>query len=322
MAACEPRVEPMKRTRAKWSLLLPAALAAAGALVTLATTAFAAQDGEPPNSRQLRALFERVVANQHRNDEAIAVSERIERHVSLKARPEPGRAPEVKEDKTYRVFPTGTGTIKLLLREGEREVDAAAYRTQLAGLARELERAMNPGSDVQRPKVRKFERRRSERREQVDATLEAFRARWLGREEVNGRMAAKIELTPNPDFRPKTRNAGFFQHVRALVWVDERDEQLARVEAEIIRDISVGGGVLGKLYRGGTFRMEQRPAEGGVWVPVRYQFDFEGRKFLFSFSAHERIELAEWRRVGPPAEALAVVRRELDGAVRSAAAPE
>jgi hypothetical protein len=301
---------------------VPAVALAALATLALATAAAPAQNGEPPKSRELRALFERVVANQHRNDEAIAVSERVERHVSLKARPEPGRTPEVKEDKTYRVFPTGTGTIKLLLREGSRDVDAAAYRTQLAGLARELERAMNPASDVQRPKVRKFDRRRAERREQVDATLNAFTARWLGREELNGRMAAKIELSPNPDFQPKSRNASFFRHVRAVVWVDERDEQLARVEAEIIRDISVGGGVLGKLYRGGTFRMEQRPAEGGVWVPVRYQFDFEGRKFLLSFAAHERIELADWRRVGPPAEALALVRRELDGAVRSAAAPE
>lgn len=309
-----------EKKRAGRSLLLPAAALAAAALVLLATAA--AQEGEPPKSRDLRALFERVVANQNRNDDAIAVSERVERHVSLKSRPEPGRAPEVKEDKTYRVFPTGTGTIKLLLHESGRTVDATAYRTQLAGLARELERAMNPASDGQRSKVRKFDRRRAERREQVNAALDAFSARWLGREEVHGRMAVKIELAPNPDFRPKTRNASFLQHVRAVVWVDERDDQIARVEAEIIRDISVGGGILGKLYRGGTFRMEQRPAEGGVWVPVRYQFDFEGRKFLFSFSTHERIELADWSRVGPPAEALAVVRRELNSSVRSATAPE
>lgn len=298
-----------------------AARVAAAAALALAAASTPAQNPGAPDSRELRALFERVIANQHRNDEAIAHYERIERHVSLAARPAAGQSPEVKEDKTYRVFPTGTGTIKLLLREGERPVDAAAYREQLAGLARELERATNPDSSVQRPKVRRFERRHADRREQVDATLEAFTARWLGREEVNGRMAAKVELAPNPDFRPRSRNAAIFRHVRAVVWVDEGDEQLARVEAEIIRDFSIGAGVLGKVYRGGTFRMEQRPVAAGVWAPVRYQFDFDGRKFLFGFSTHERIELRDWRRVGPPAEALAVVRRELDGRAAGASSP-
>src|SRR2546429_2936723 len=55
----------------------------------------------------------------------------------------------------------------------------------------------------------------------------------------------------------------FRSHVRATVWVDEAAGQLVRLEAEMIRDFPVGGGVLGKVYRGGRFvlRSEEHTSE-------------------------------------------------------------
>jgi hypothetical protein len=50
-----------------------------------------------------------------------------------------------------------------------------------------------------------------------------------------------------------------------------------------------------------------------VWMPTYYAYDFDGRKFLFSLSAHARAEFTDYLRVGPPEEALIVVRREHPG---------
>jgi hypothetical protein len=86
---------------------------------------------------------------------------------------------------------------------------------------------------------------------------------------------------------------------------------MVRGEAHIMRDISFGGGILGKVYRGGVFSMEQAEVAPGIWEPTRYQYDFGGRKFVFSFDEHEIVEASHYRRVGSPREALAVVQNEL-----------
>jgi hypothetical protein len=78
-----------------------------------------------------------------------------------------------------------------------------------------------------------------------------------------------------------------------------------------MRDISVGGGILGKLYRGGVFSFDQVPVARDVWLPARYQYDFTGRKFLFTFEVHQVVESGQYRRVGAPKDALIVVQNEI-----------
>jgi hypothetical protein len=74
--------------------------------------------------------------------------------------------------------------------------------------------------------------------------------------------------------------------------------------------VSWGGGLIAKLYRGGRFRYEQHEVSPGVWMPTYYSYDFDGRKFVFNLSAHDRAEYSEYLHVGTPTEALLVVRRE------------
>jgi len=49
----------------------------------------------------------------------------------------------------------------------------------------------------------------------------------------------------------------------------------------------------------------------GVWLPSYQQYDFDGRKFVVPFSIHERTFYTNYKRVGPPKEAVEVVRGEL-----------
>jgi hypothetical protein len=49
----------------------------------------------------------------------------------------------------------------------------------------------------------------------------------------------------------------------------------------------------------------------GLWFPSFSQYDFDGRKFFSSFSLHERTFYSNYRRIGPPKEALGAIRQEL-----------
>ena len=96
-------------------------------------------------------------------------------------------------------------------------------------------------------------------------------------------------------------------------WCGPRDEIEFSYggEAHIIRDVSFGGGILGKLYRGGVFFLEQTEVAPGVWLPARYQYDYTARKFLFTFEQHQYIEASHYRFLGPPKEALTIAKSDL-----------
>jgi hypothetical protein len=286
---------------------------ASGFLLALAALV-AAQTRAPvrngaPAQEELRALIERVVASQHGNDEALAEYERRERQT---ARKDDGQE-RITDDKLYRVFPTGTGTVRVLLEEKGKAVKPEAYEKGLRSVVGALENALTPELPKQKEAIAKWEKRVRERRELLDAIPQAFRATWLGREPVNGRTLVKLRLEPDPDYKPHSRNTHMLTHVRATVWVEEKTANLVRVEAEIFEDIPVGGGFLGKVYKGGRFEMEQTEVAPGVWLPARYVYDFDGRKFIFPFSMNETVEASNYRRMGPPEQALAALRRELRG---------
>jgi hypothetical protein len=96
-----------------------------------------------------------------------------------------------------------------------------------------------------------------------------------------------------------------------MAWVDESSGELIRAEAELTDDVSWGAGLIAKLYRGGKFTYEQREVAPGLWMPTHYSYDFDGRKFLFSnLNLHERMDISDYARVGPPEEAIAILRRE------------
>ena len=291
--------------------LLPLAL-------TLAwSTGTAWPDDRTLSPEEIHALVDRVIANQHRDDSALEQYERIERRLVRKSAQDTAPA----EDKTFRVIPTGTGTVRVQIEERGRPVDAELYRRQLRDLEQALVWALNPKEARQKQRVEKGARRGRDRAESVDAVRDAFRFAWLGREVRNARTLVKLRLDPNPEFKPTSRNTSLFTAVRATVWLDESAAQLVRAEAELVRDISFGGGFLGKVYRGSRFELEQAEAAPGIWLPTRYDYNFSGRKFLFSLEVHELTEVSHYRRIGPPQEALLAIRRELSSGATPPASP-
>jgi hypothetical protein len=260
-----------------------------------------------PTDAEIAARAKVLLEHQHANDEALEQYERVEHHVDRTG----GAAPRVLDDKTYRVVPTGSGTMKLLLKDGDRPVDPAEYRKQLVAWEELLELMLKPEDSRTKSAYAKWQKRKDERKELLDATGEAFRKTWDGQETCNGRVCDVYEVQPNPNFHPHSLVQDVLTRVTAKIWVDRDANQLVRGEAHVMRDISFGGGILGKLYRGGVFFMQQEEVAPGVWLPTRYQYDFTARKFLFTFEQHQYVEARQYRRVGPPKQALTMARTEL-----------
>jgi hypothetical protein len=265
-----------------------------------------------PTPEQLQALIARAVENQHRDDRAMEEYERVEHVVTRK----PDGSAAVVTDRTDRVVPSGTGTIKLPLAENGASVPPDLYRHWLEAAVTALEIANHPNDDYKRDTI-KFQKRRHERSDLVDSAFHAFRLQWAGRETRpdpsaphGSRTLAKIILDPEPSYVPTSRFAAAFGHAHAVLWVDESQAQFARLEGDITSDISFAAGIAGKVYRGGHFVLEQSEVAPGVWLPTLYTYDVDGRKFLFAFDVHERTEVSRYRHLGPPSQSIEIIRAE------------
>jgi hypothetical protein len=264
---------------------------------------------QPPSAEEIRTRVKKLIANQHNDDAAEAQYEWIERHVDQTS----GANPRTLDDRTIRLVPNGAGATKVVLAENGKLTDPAELRRQLQNVVQVLQMMLNPNDPRMKTASAKYQKRMHDRAELVDSVFDAFSITWQRQESRNGRDCDVIQANPNPNYHPRTIFQEALTHVSANVWVDHADDQIVHAEARILSDISFGGGLLGKLYRGGTVAIDQAEVAPGVWLTTHEQYDFTGRKFLFPFEQHQLIDFSQYLFVGPPKDALAMVQAELAG---------
>jgi hypothetical protein len=251
-------------------------------------------------------FFKAVIANQEKGERELDVFERTQRQEVRR----PGGDANVIDIKTFRLFPMGTGSFKLPMMLEGKAITPEVYREELEKLEKYLVWVAQDGSS-QKEAYAKAERKRKDRFDLLEATYQAFIFTQDGGESRNGRTLLRYNITPNPNYRPTTRNATLFTRVRGIIWVDQQSSQLAKIEGTVTDDISIGL-FLAKVYKGSHFMQERYEVAPGVWQATFEQYDFDGRKFLSSFSIHERTFYSGYKRVGPPTESVGVVRAELN----------
>ena len=263
-------------------------------------------DGAPvPGDSEKNTLLDQVIANQKRDDVAQFTYERLE-HQEIRKGFGGVQPPEVK---ITRAVPAGTGVDRIPVGPDGKPQDANAYRAELEKLERSLEWAVEEGR-AQREAYEKIAKKQKERADLIEATRSAFIYTFAGREPRGKCMLAKYRLEPNPAYKANSRPTAMFAKVRGYLWIDEEAAQLARVEVEVTEDISLGG-FLAKIYKGSHLTQERYEVAPGLWMPSYAQYDFDGRKFFMSFGIHERTFYTQYRRIGPPKEALQAIRAEL-----------
>lgn len=279
-------------------------------LLLLATPSGVAGQSAVPVSDPLVApnpskLLDRVLTNQKKDEAALDLYERIER---LETRKNPND-PLPASVKIARVIPSGTGMDKIPVDADGHPADAEAYRVRLESLEHALALIVN-NNRSQRDSLEKYAKKRKDRDDVIDAARNAFNFSFVAREPRGDRLLAKYEMTPNPAFKPTSRLTSIFPKVHGYVWIDEAAGELARIEGDVTGDISIAL-FLGKIYKGSHFMQERYEVLPGLWLPSFSQYDFDGRKFFSGFSMHERAFYSNYRYIGPPKEAIEVIRKEL-----------
>ncbi|CAN5231778.1 hypothetical protein BH20ACI2_BH20ACI2_00240 [soil metagenome] len=120
------------------------------------------------------------------------------------------------------------------------------------------------------------------RRVSIAEVLRASRLLNPRRERFRGRDVIVFDFEPNRDF--DMRNAKsmlkFFGKTAGVMWIDEKDKQVARLEAVLFESYKVGGGVLAKLQKGASFTLEKERVNDEVWLPSQADINLSVRVLL------------------------------------------
>ena len=90
----------------------------------------------------------------------------------------------------------------------------------------------------------------------------------------------RLSFAPNPKWTPPDMEADLLRGVAGEVWIDQAQERLTRLDAHFIKDVDFGFGLVGKLYKGGTVRLEQTDVGGGEWELTGVAVHVSGKAFL------------------------------------------
>jgi hypothetical protein len=208
-----------------------------------------------------------------------------------------------------RVVPAGTGIAKINLGLDAKPVDPDYYRSELDRVLKSLTWAAQNGPQ-QRDAYLKVQKKQKDRDELIEATRNAFIFTYVGSEPRGDRTLLKYRMEPNPTFKATNRATSIYAKVKGFVWVDEATHQLAGVQGEVTDDISLGL-FLAKIYKGSKFLQDRYEIAPRLWLPSFSQYDFDGRKLFTNISIHEKTFYTDYKRIGPPAEAIPHIQSEI-----------
>ncbi|MGD0830071.1 MAG: hypothetical protein ABR907_03950 [Terracidiphilus sp.] len=130
---------------------------------------------------------------------------------------------------------------------------------------------------------------------------DAFLYQYAGEE--NG--CYRLRFRPNPDYPAHSIESRIFHAMSGDLWVSSRYKRLALLEGHLDENVDFGFGILGRLYKGGWFRLQRTRVSPTDWKTVNLEVHMYGRAMLFKTIARETSETRGGFTAAPAAMSLA-----------------
>jgi len=176
---------------------------------------------------------------------------------------------------------TADGPVSILRMTNGQALDSSALAKERARLERLLH------SPDEQSKARQAYLEDERRIGHILALLsDAFAFEDLGEE--NG--CRHLRFHPNPDYSAKTIEARVFHAMSGELWLNTRHKRLARLDAHLEENLDFGFGILGRVYKGGWFRIERTQVSQSDWKTERLEVHMNGRAMLLKAIGHDTSE--------------------------------
>jgi hypothetical protein len=100
------------------------------------------------------------------------------------------------------------------------------------------------------------------------------------RETFRGRSTVVFDFAGRRDAKTHGLAEDASKKIAGTLWVDERDHQVARMEAHFTDNFHVAGGLLANVQKGSSFYFDQALVNGEIWFPTAAEGHIEARVLL------------------------------------------
>ncbi|HEX4919458.1 MAG TPA: hypothetical protein VFV92_01810 [Candidatus Bathyarchaeia archaeon] len=152
----------------------------------------------------------------------------------------------------------------------------------------EANRIRNMTSDL--TQQRRLQQARKKEEEQCKELFKMIPEAFIFSFAGNENNLIKLNYTPNPDFRPPSREAKVFHELQGEMWVEPTQRRLVRMRGQLIADVKFGGGLLGYLQKGGHFDVKQDEISPRHWELTFLDVQIQGKALLLKTIAIQQKE--------------------------------
>jgi len=100
------------------------------------------------------------------------------------------------------------------------------------------------------------------------------------REVFRGRSTILFDFAGRHDVHTHGLAEDASKKLAGTLWIDEKDRQVAHMEARFTDNFHVGGGLLANVQKGSSFYFDQAPVNGEIWFPTGAEGRVQARVLL------------------------------------------
>jgi hypothetical protein len=226
------------------------------------------QDFQP--NAQAREIVRKVVANELKQQEL------DKSHYMFKFRKITPKGTKIQE-----IVQTDQGSIaRTLLVDGH-----PPSQDEIQDERQKIQKLLQDPEEQQKRQKRE---REDENRAQImiRALPNAFFYQEIGREGDT----LKLHFRPDPGYQPQSHEESVYTGMAGELWLNTAQQRLQKIDAHLFHDVDFGWGILGRLYKGGSFMVQQEAVDGSHWDSTALKLDLTGKVMLFKSVVYKEQE--------------------------------
>ena len=115
-----------------------------------------------------------------------------------------------------------------------------------------------------------------------------------------GEELVRLKFKPNPGFSPPNHETAVYLGMEGDMVIDGQAKRIALIDGTLFKDVDFGWGILGRLYKGGKFRIVQRDVGNGNWEEVEETLHMNGKILMIkSLTIWSTETMTDFRPVSP-----------------------
>ena len=100
------------------------------------------------------------------------------------------------------------------------------------------------------------------------------------RESFQGRPTIVFDFVGRKDAKTHGLAEDASKKLQGTLWIDEADRQVAHMEVHFDDNFHVAGGLVATVQKGSSFRFDQEPVNGELWLPTGAEANVQARVLL------------------------------------------